>query len=188
MTVILAVGNELRGDDGVGIFAGRILANKGFPVIFAHESPENIIGELKRYEKLIVVDAAHFESDSPFKVSKEFEESFYSHSVGLSKIRKFTGAEILLVGIKTYKHGLMEGISERAKQNALEAVKVVEVCMAIPGKVLGRGLVEINGKEKKAKFAVPNLSRGDFVLVHAGVVIQKLSEDEFQSIKNSCDI
>ena len=188
MIGIVAVGNELRGDDGVGVLAGKILAEKGFPVIFARESPENVVGEMKKFDRLLVLDAAHFDSDSPFIISRGFRDSVYSHNISLSKIEKFTGAEILLVGIKTYKRGLMEGISERARQNALEAVKVVEVCMAIPAVVKEKGLVEIDGQEKKAKFAMPGLKKGDFVLVHAGVVIQKLSEEEYKSIRNSCDI
>lgn len=185
---IVAMGNSLRGDDGVGLLAGELLEKKGFPVIFARESPENILGELKGFDRLLILDAAHFDADRPVMVSRDVDNSEYSHKISLSKIRKFTGADVLLIGIKTYKRGLMGDISEQAKENARQAVKVVEVCMAIPGTVLGEDLVDMGGKEKKVKFAIPNLKKGDFVLIHAGVVIQTLTKDEFLSIKNSCDI
>lgn len=181
MIGILAVGNEMRGDDGVGIFAGRLLERKGFPVIFAHETPENVLGRLRRFDRIIVLDAAHFEAEEPFRVVHH-DPGGYSHKPGLSKLSKFLDADLLVVGIKTYKRALLKSISPQAQENARTAVKVVEVCMALPGVVVDpeKKVVDLGGKEKELRFAVPNLKQGDFVLVHAGVVVEKLSKDEYE--------
>ncbi|MBR9689395.1 MAG: hypothetical protein GOV01_00660 [Candidatus Altiarchaeota archaeon] len=187
MIGILAIGNELRGDDGVGLFAGGLLESQGFDVVFAHESPENIMGKLL-FKKIIILDAAHFEEEAPFLVG-DIDYGGYSHKIGFSKIAKFTGAKIRVIGIKTYNRELGESISEAAKRNAMAAVKVVKMCMAIPGVVSDaeNKLVDFGGKIKKSKFAVPGLKKGDFVLVHAGVVIEKLKKEDYENAKSALD-
>ncbi len=178
------MGNELRGDDGVGIFIGRALENKGFKVIFAYASPENVLTELKGFEQIIIVDAAHFNKDVPFLISKELDFSNYSHKIGLKTIQKFVDSNFLFFGVKTYKRVFDTKISEKALENARKTIKVIEMCMAVPGiiKDFEKKVIEINGKDKKAKFAVPNLKEGDFVLVHASVVIEKLSKEEYDDL------
>ena len=57
------------------------------------------------------------------------------------------------------------------------------MCLAIPGKVLelsgGRARVSINGVECEAGLAIAEqIDVGDYVIVHAGYVLQKLSEED----------
>ncbi len=57
------------------------------------------------------------------------------------------------------------------------------MCLAIPGKVHtiegDMALIEYNGLGKKACLRLfPQVQVGDYVLVHAGFVIQTLSEEE----------
>ncbi len=58
------------------------------------------------------------------------------------------------------------------------------MCIAVPGKVTGIGefdmvLVDFGGTEKAASTdLVPDVAVGDYVLVHAGFVINKLSEED----------
>ncbi len=59
------------------------------------------------------------------------------------------------------------------------------MCMAVPGRVVGKGIVEISGSRKRVKFAVPGLQEGDYVLVHAGVAIQKLSRADYEALLRS---
>jgi hydrogenase maturation protease len=186
MKGILAVGNEMRGDDAVGIFAGRLLEARGFPVVFAYETPENALGGLRKFDGLVVLDAAHFEGGEPFRVV-EPDDSWFTHKPGLSKIAKFLRVPVTVIGIKAYKRALVKGISPRARRNAREAVKVVEVCMSIPGVVTSaeRKLVDVGGKEKEMRFAVPGLKDGDFVLIHAGVVIERLSREEYDRTREA---
>ncbi|MBR9681815.1 MAG: hydrogenase maturation protease [Candidatus Altiarchaeota archaeon] len=185
MISILAIGNDLREDDEAGLYAGKLLEKRGISVVFAYEQPENVLGQLRQVNKLLILDAAHFEGERPYLVTREVpSKSFYTHKLDLNKIKKFTGAEVRLIGIKTYNRRLGEKISEQVKANAREAVKVVEVCMAIPGKILNKEekIVEIGGEEKKVKFGLPGLKKGDFVLIHAGIVIEKMSEEEYKTI------
>lgn len=189
MLGVVAMGNELRGDDGVGLFAGFLLEEKGFPVVFAYENPENVMGELQGFERLLVLDAAHYEGEGPFVVSRLGRGGGYSHRVGLSKIEKFTGADVRVLGIKAYKRGMGVGISPGAKRNAREAAKVVEVCMAIPGVVVDaeKKIVKMEGEDKGVRFAVPGLEKGDFVLVHAGVAIEKLTREDYEKTREALD-
>ncbi|MBR9679901.1 MAG: hydrogenase maturation protease [Candidatus Altiarchaeota archaeon] len=180
--IILAIGNELRGDDGVGIYAGQLLENKGFPVVFGYENPENVFNQLDS-DKIIVLDAAHYEGQEPFKITNKLSDSSYSHRPGLAKLAKFLQAELVLLGIKTYNRSLRDELSQSAKRNAELAVKVIEVCMAIPAIFVDKGLVSIAGQEKKVRSVVPELKKGDFVLVHASVVIEKLSKQEYEVLK-----
>ncbi len=182
---ILAVGNDLRGDDGVGLYAGKLLETRGFKVFFAHETPENMLGRLRGAGRIIIIDAAHFDGDGPYRIIREVPaDSFYTHKLDLKKIEKFTGARVWLVGIKTYNRRLGGKISRQAKANAREAIKVVEVCMAFPAKIIDEKekIIEINGEQKKVKFGMPGLKKGDFVLVHAGVVVEKMSEKDFEKL------
>ena len=57
------------------------------------------------------------------------------------------------------------------------------MCLAIPGKVLelsgGLARVSINGVECEAGLAIADeIHVGDYVIVHAGYVLQKLSEED----------
>ncbi|MBU3091203.1 HypC/HybG/HupF family hydrogenase formation chaperone [Clostridium sp. CF011] len=57
------------------------------------------------------------------------------------------------------------------------------MCLAVPGKVLkideNKGVVEIgNMKREVFMHLLPDVSVGEYVLVHAGCAIQKVDEEE----------
>lgn len=56
------------------------------------------------------------------------------------------------------------------------------MCVAAPGKIteLNNNIatVDYNGNKVTANAGVVNVSVGDYVLVHAGLIIQKISESE----------
>jgi hydrogenase 3 maturation protease len=61
--VIACVGNELRGDDGVGPFISRLITEAGsVHVVDCGETPENYLGVIARFgpDKVVVIDAAQF--------------------------------------------------------------------------------------------------------------------------------
>ncbi len=64
-TIIVTVGNSLRGDDGLGPFVSSKLKDQNlkFVVIDAGERPENIIEEAVALKpaKVIIIDAANFQ-------------------------------------------------------------------------------------------------------------------------------
>ena len=184
MIGILALGNELRGDDGVGIYVGRELEKAGIPVMFGFETPENL--KDVPYSKLIVIDAAHFDYDRPFMIGKDAVGD-YTHKPSLDKLSKYFGFDYNVFGIKTYNRRLGTKLSEQAKANAEVAIRVIKVCMAIPGVVVNadKKTVDLGHKTKQVKFTIPHLKAGDFVLVHAGMVIDRLSEDDYNNAKDA---
>ena len=58
------------------------------------------------------------------------------------------------------------------------------MCLAVPGRIIDidavaqTAVIDYNGLQKKASMMLcPNIKNGDIVLVHAGFIIQILSED-----------
>ena len=56
------------------------------------------------------------------------------------------------------------------------------MCVALPGKVVklekDNALVDFNGNFVKARSGFVNVEPGDYVLVHAGCILQKVSQAE----------
>ena len=60
------------------------------------------------------------------------------------------------------------------------------MCVALPGKIekIENGIADVNfsGNIVRAHTGVVKVAVGDFVLVHAGLVIQKLDQDEAENM------
>lgn len=60
------------------------------------------------------------------------------------------------------------------------------MCVAIPGKVLsiedGRATVDFSGNQVQAYIGLVDAKVGDFVLVHAGCIIQTMKQQEAEEI------
>ena len=60
------------------------------------------------------------------------------------------------------------------------------MCVAMPGKVVERyekeALIEFNGNRVRAVSGLVPIEIGDYVLVHAGCILQKLSTGEAQDM------
>ena len=61
------------------------------------------------------------------------------------------------------------------------------MCVAAPGKVIeindNIATVDYNGNVTKANAGVVNVNVGDYVLVHAGLIIQKISKSEAKEME-----
>ncbi len=59
---------------------------------------------------------------------------------------------------------------------------MIDMCVALPGKVVKLekdiALVDFNGNLVKARSGFVDVKPGDHVLVHAGCILQKVSESE----------
>lgn len=118
-TVFFAVGNELKGDDGIGIYAGRKLSEHGFDVVFAHTAPENFTSKIPEgAEKIIVIDAAKFESDEPFVFGKAKGYFSTSHSVNFEMLEEITGLPVIVAGVAVYNTRLGAAVTKKALNNA----------------------------------------------------------------------
>lgn len=60
------------------------------------------------------------------------------------------------------------------------------MCVAIPGKVLsiedGKAVVDFSGNQVKAYVGLVNAKPGDYVLVHAGCIIQTMKQQEAEEL------
>ena len=62
------------------------------------------------------------------------------------------------------------------------------MCVALPGKVIEikdrDAVVDFNGNQVTARAGLVDVKVGDFVLVHAGCVIQKVSPQDMDELQN----
>ena len=58
MNVLLGVGNEMNGDDAIGVYVARKFKCDGWKAIDCATVPENYVGEIKRLkpEKVVIVE------------------------------------------------------------------------------------------------------------------------------------
>ena len=65
------------------------------------------------------------------------------------------------------------------------------MCIAIPGKILsiedGKATVDFSGNQVKAYVGLVNAAVGDYVLVHAGCIIQKMKQQETEELTKLMD-
>ncbi|MDA3052239.1 hydrogenase maturation protease [Campylobacter sp. JMF_01 NE2] len=140
---ILCVGNELRGDDGVGAQVGKIAMRElpGWEVFFGGDMPENEFSKIRAYapEILVAVDAIGVIMDENAKFECEFVDLsddvsyFYSaHNipacVWIKYLREFI-PKILFLGIKVDLLNLGEfssTLSQTAKTGALLAIEKIK--------------------------------------------------------------
>ena len=62
------------------------------------------------------------------------------------------------------------------------------MCVALPGKVIEiknrDAVVDFNGNQVTARAGLVDIKVGDYVLVHAGCVIQKVSKQDMEDLEN----
>ena len=62
------------------------------------------------------------------------------------------------------------------------------MCVALPGKVIeltGRdAVVDFSGNQVTARAGLVDVKVGDYVLVHAGCVIQKVTQQDMEEMQN----
>lgn len=62
------------------------------------------------------------------------------------------------------------------------------MCVALPGKVIEKKerdvVVDFNGNQVTARAGLVDVNVGDFVLVHAGCVIQKVTQQDMEDLQN----
>jgi len=60
------------------------------------------------------------------------------------------------------------------------------MCVALPGKVIEikekDAIVDFNGNQVSARLGLVDIKVGDYVLVHAGCILQKVSTEEAESL------
>ena len=142
-TLILALGNELMKDDGVGLRVGRILAQKGYNVI---EIGTDIFRLMRCYsgeERLIIIDAILSEEFTPGeiihlrggeifeKLKAEIRSAHFMGAVDGLKLlmaldERLKNVELHFIGVVAKEVELGMELSEEVEKALPEAVKLVE--------------------------------------------------------------
>lgn len=128
-TVILTIGNSLRGDDGVGPYiASKLSSSDVLLIINAECNPENSIDKITAFKpkSIIVIDAADFrgEPGQIELIDKAHipETTVSTHLIPLKVIAEIlyedTKAEIKFLGIQPKNVNLGTKICEEVKTSA----------------------------------------------------------------------
>lgn len=127
---ILGVGNELLGDDGVGVYVARKL--KGKNIINAGVAPENFIGKIKKMNpgRIVIFDALEF-GGKPGEVKvvdarKTEGLKISTHSLPLSFFSElFEDIEIYVVGMQPKSKEFGSELSSDVKRSADNLVRKI---------------------------------------------------------------
>jgi len=131
----LGVGNDLRGDDGLGSLLAKGLKGKVKGIIFdGGGTPENYIGKIikERPDVVLIVDALDMGGNpgevTMWRAEGLSGEEFSTHHLSLpllaSVIKSETGAEIYAIGVQPMRTSFGEGLSPPVER-ALEGVRDV---------------------------------------------------------------
>lgn len=138
-TLVLGVGNRMRGDDAVGSLVAEELARaRRVKAIDCSVAPENYLGKVMELApaELVLVDACDFGGEvGEIRVFEEaeFEKIAYglllTHTLPLTLlaalVKKTVGCQIRLVGIQPGEVGFAEEMSDAVKGALPKVVELV---------------------------------------------------------------
>jgi len=133
--MLLGIGNELNGDDGVGNYVAKRFRKKGWQAIDCSTVPENYIGTVRKAlpELLVIVDAAcmNLPSGSTRRLKKRHMGSAFmsTHALPLkefiSEIEKYA-KEVVLIGIQPEQTERPDELSEKVKDAADKVMEIIK--------------------------------------------------------------
>ncbi|NOZ63728.1 MAG: hydrogenase maturation protease [Caldiserica bacterium] len=148
--LFVGLGNELKGDDGAGVFLvkelSRIFSGQDIPdpsrlpawnFLIAGVAPENFLGKLSTAEIIVFVDACYFgekAGEIAFVNPKELKGYGFTHSFSPALIEYLNtlGKKVLFLGIAPKNLSLGEGLSTEVKKGIEEFIGNVRECMNLP--------------------------------------------------------
>ena len=132
--VLLGVGNELNGDDGIGCFVAENLSSENWLGVNAGTVPENFAGIVKREKPavLVIVDAADLglRAGEFRRLGKgQANSAFYStHSLPISEfisqVEDFV-QEIVLIGVQPKDTTQFSALSPEAREAAQRVMELI---------------------------------------------------------------
>lgn len=145
-TAILGIGQELRGDDAVGLEVAHRLQKKlsgreDVLILLAGPAPENFTGTLRRFapQRVILVDAALMGEPPGTARWLDWREaagfSASTHSLPLSALAAYLetelGCTVQILGVQPAGNALGASLSPQAKQGANAAVRLIVASIRI---------------------------------------------------------
>ncbi len=133
-TVVLGIGNPLRGDDAVGtLLAERLSRGEHIIGVATDEVPENYTGVIrnKKPQTIILVDAIDFNGDPGQVVlleKMEFENRFSSHRPSLGLLMHYLNTElnakVFLLGIQPKQTDYHSELSHQVRETLEQLEKL----------------------------------------------------------------
>ncbi|NJE31022.1 hydrogenase maturation protease [Thermococcus sp. 18S1] len=142
-TLILALGNELMKDDGIGLKAGRILAEKGYNVLDVGTDIFMLSAHYKGEERLIIIDAIlsekfrpgeiiHLSGEEVFeKLKAEIRSAHFMGAIDGLKLlmvmdERLAKADIHFIGVVAKEIDLGMELTEEVENALPRVVELVE--------------------------------------------------------------
>jgi hydrogenase maturation protease len=141
--LILALGNELMKDDGAGLKAGRILAERGYNVLEVGTDIFRLTNHYSGEERIVVIDAilsdrlepgevVHFKGEEIFeKLKAEIRSAHFMGAIDGLKLlmaldERLKRVEIHFIGIVAKEIDLGMELSNEVKAGVQKAVEIAE--------------------------------------------------------------
>lgn len=140
--LVVGLGNEFRGDDGLGLYVARSLRRllKGLGnvrVIVAEGGLENVTHAILRYRPthMVLVDAAYVEGGEPGAVyifsvdelsnTRSLSTHYIPPRVIIDYIRSYVDVDVLIIGVQVKEVGLGLGLSSEVLETCNYLVEVL---------------------------------------------------------------
>lgn len=137
--VIMCIGNDIRGDDGVGQYIAESLKhsinNDKVDIINAKTVPENFTGKIRKEDPthILIIDAVIMDEEpGEIKLIKKENVSSVSistHSMSLSYLVKYLELEkpynILFIGIQPENMGLTDRLTDTCRKSADNLINIL---------------------------------------------------------------
>jgi len=139
-TVFVGIGNELRGDDGIGLLIIEKLRDRiDCPCINAGQVPENSFGIIvkERPDTVIIIDAVQlFMKPGSYQLLTEMDiqhTGFSTHTLSLAVFMQYlkeaSDADVYLLGVQPRSTELGQGLTSQLEDSLDELVNLIaEVC------------------------------------------------------------
>ncbi|KUH32441.1 protein frxA [Thermococcus celericrescens] len=142
-TLILALGNELMKDDGIGLKAGRILSEKGYNVLDVGTDIFMLSAHYRGEERLIIIDAIlsekfrpgeiiHLRGEQVFdKLKAEIRSAHFMGAIDGLKLlmamdERLAKADIHFIGVVAKEIDLGMELTEEVEKALPRVVELVE--------------------------------------------------------------
>ncbi|QDA31234.1 hydrogenase maturation protease [Thermococcus indicus] len=142
-TLILALGNELMKDDGIGLKAGRILTEKGYNVLEVGTDIFMLSAHYKGEERLIIIDAIlsekfrpgeiiHLRGEQVFdKLKAEIRSAHFMGAIDGLKLlmamdERLAKADVHFIGVVAKEIDLGMELTEEVERALPRVVELVE--------------------------------------------------------------
>ncbi len=130
--LFVGIGNQLKSDDGVGVYISNNIKNKGnISSLTVETSIENYIGKINslKPEILVLVDCVDLKSSAGKYKLMELNQiqdlTFNTHNISLRRLSEFFEMPVYILGIQPEKVEFGENISFLVKNIADRIIKLI---------------------------------------------------------------